>query len=170
VRIVGTETVPSRPLIEYVLTTPGIHTLIIGIGQIDDDPLKCQLVQNYYAAQIAPNALDEKQRRELEKIGERARNGETNYFQLPDSGLTPPRNAKAVRSDKINLTWDASYAGDEPVALYYIEADGSVIGTVEHVPQTTREPFVFTAEKGSKFRIIAADSIDRRSATDLLTV
>ncbi len=90
VTVVGTETVPSRPLIEYVLTTPGIHTLIIGTGHIDDDPLKCQLVQNYYASQIAPDALNEDQRREIEKIGAKARNGETNYFQLP-LPTDPPR-------------------------------------------------------------------------------
>jgi hypothetical protein len=53
VRIIGTESVPSKPLIEYALTTPGCHTLIIGIGEVNDrSALKCQLVQNYYAAQI----------------------------------------------------------------------------------------------------------------------
>ena len=31
-RKVGTPELPSRPLIEYSLSTPGIHTLIIGIG------------------------------------------------------------------------------------------------------------------------------------------
>ncbi len=170
VRVVGTETVPSKPLIEYVLTTPGIHTLIIGIGQIDDDPLKCQLVQNYYAAQIAADALTLDQRRELEKIGEKARNGETNYFQLPDSGLTPPRNAQLARADGINLTWDSSYAGNEPISHYDIEVDGSVIGKVSHVPQTSRTPFAFKAEKGSNFRIIAVDAIGRKSETALLTV
>jgi aryl-alcohol dehydrogenase-like predicted oxidoreductase len=92
VRVIGTEDVPSRPLIEYALTTKGVHTLIVGIGEVNDDPLKCQLVQNYYAAQIRADALDERQRRELEKIGVRARNGETNYFQMADGGLTPPRN------------------------------------------------------------------------------
>jgi aryl-alcohol dehydrogenase-like predicted oxidoreductase len=86
VRIIGTEAVPSKPLIEYVLTASGIHTLIIGIGEINDDPLKCQLVQDYYAAQVTPDALNENQRRELEKIGLRARNGDTNYFQLADTG------------------------------------------------------------------------------------
>ncbi|MFZ2339771.1 MAG: aldo/keto reductase [Bacteroidales bacterium] len=170
VRFVGTESVPSRPLIEYVLTTAGIHTLIIGIGQIDDDPLKCQLTQNYYAAQIEPDALSESQRRELEKIGERARNGETNYFQLPDSGLTPPRNAQITKSDGIKLTWDTSYAGSEPLSHYDIEGDGAIIGTVKHVPQVTRDPFTFEAGKGKKFKIIAVDAIGRKSETAVLTV
>jgi hypothetical protein len=43
---------------------------------------------------LRPDALTEEERRELEKIGARAREGETNYFQMADSGLTPPRNAK----------------------------------------------------------------------------
>lgn len=170
VTFVGTEKVPSRPLIEYVLTTPGIHTLIIGTGHIDDDPLKCQLVQNYYASQIAPDALNESQRRELEKIGEKARNGETNYFQLPDSGLTPPGNARIAKSDKIKLSWDTSYAGNEPISHYDIEGDGTIIGTVRHVPQTTKDPFTFDAANGKKFRIIAVDAIGRKSETAVLTV
>ena len=168
VRIVGTETVPSKPLIEYVLTIPGIHTLIIGTGQISDDPLKCQLVQNYYAAQIAPDALNESQRRELEKIGARARNGETNYFQMPDRGLTPPRNPQVTKSNGIRLSWDTSYAGDEPISHYEIEIDGKVAGTVRHVPQVSRDPFVYEASTGKEFKIIAVDAVGRKSPTELL--
>lgn len=170
VRIIGTESVPSRPLIEYVLTTPGIHTLIIGTGQINDDPLKCQLVQNYYAAQITPDALDENERRELEKIGGRARNGETNYFQLPDTGLTPPRNAKLTRSDGIKLSWDTSYAGSEPITHYEIEGDGKIIGTVRHLAQSTKDPFSFEITSGREFKIFAVDAIGRKSATEVLSV
>ncbi|NSW95709.1 MAG: hypothetical protein HPY62_13460 [Bacteroidales bacterium] len=169
VRIVGTESVPSKPLIEYVLTTPGIHTLITGIGQIDDNPLKCQLVQNYYAAQIAPDALSESERRELENIGARARNGETNYFQLADTGLTPPRNVKIAKSDKIQLSWDTSYAGNEPVSYYEVECDGKIVGTVPHKPQISRDPFSFEIPSGKKFRVAAVDAAGRKSLTDLLT-
>ncbi len=169
VTVVGTETVPSRPLIEYVLTTPGIHTLIIGTGHIDDDPLKCQLVQNYYASQIAPDALNEDQRREIEKIGAKARNGETNYFQLPDSGLTPPRNPRIVKSEKMQLTWDTSYAGSEPLSHYEIESDGRIIGTVRHLPQITKDPFKYEVVSGEKFKVIAVDTVGRRSATEILT-
>lgn len=168
VRIVGTETVPSKPLIEYVLTTPGVHTLIIGTGQISDDPVKCQLVRNYYAAQITNDALNESQRRELEKIGARARNGQTNYFQLPDRGLTPPRNPHVTKSDGIKLTWDTSYAGDEPISHYEIEIDGKVAATVRHVPQVSRDPFFYKAASGKEFKITAVDAIGRKSSTGML--
>jgi len=170
VRIVGTESVPSKPLIEYVLTTTGIHTLIIGTGQINDDPLKCQLVRNYYAAQIEPDSLSENERRELEKIGERARNGETNYFQLADTGLTPPRNAVLTKSDGVRLSWDTSYAGNEPITHYEIVCDGEVIGTVPHKPQVFKEPFSFEIRSGKEFKVVAVDAIGRKSATEVLTL
>jgi hypothetical protein len=170
VRIIGTESVPSRPLIEYVLTTPGIQTLIIGIGQINDNPLKCQLVQNYYAAQIEPDALSENERRDLEKIGVRARNGETNYFQLADTGLTPPRNAKLIKSDGVKLSWDTSYAGNEPITHYEIVSDDKIIGTVRHLPQVSKDPFSFEIQSGKEFKVVAVDAIGRKSATDVLTV
>ena len=169
VRIIGTESVPSKPLIEYVLTTAGIHTLIIGIGEINDNPLKCQLTQNYYASQIKPDALSENERRELEKIGERARNGETNYFQLADTGLTPPRNAKIIKSDKVKLSWDTSYAGNEPLSHYEIVSDGKTIGTVPHLPQVSRDPFIYEIPSGKEFKVVAVDAIGRKSATEVIT-
>jgi aryl-alcohol dehydrogenase-like predicted oxidoreductase len=169
VRIIGTESVPSKPLIEYVLTTTGIHTLIIGIGEINDNPLKCQLVQNYYAAQIKPDALSENERRELEKIGERARNGETNYFQLADQGLTPPRNAKIIKSDGVKLSWDTSYAGNEPISHYEIVSEGKTIGTVPHLPQASKDPFTYEIPSGKELKVVAVDAIGRKSATEVLT-
>jgi aryl-alcohol dehydrogenase-like predicted oxidoreductase len=167
VRIIGTDAVPSKPLIEYVLTTSGVHTLIIGIGEINDNPLKCQLVQNYYAAQIKPNALNEKERRELEKIGVQARNGETNYFQMSDRGLTPPQNA-TFKKDDLNLTWDTSLAGDEPISHYEIISEGTLIGTVNHTPQTSKEPFKYRIVTGKTFKIVAVDAAGRRAETAVI--
>src|SRR5450759_1858892 len=54
IRTIGNASLPSHPLIQYSLTTPGIGTLIVGTGHIDDDPKKCQLGQNLIAAQIKP--------------------------------------------------------------------------------------------------------------------
>ncbi len=169
VRIIGTDSVPSKPLIEYALTTPGIHTLIVGIGEINEDPLKCQLVQNYYAAQIEAGALSEGERRELEGIGARARKGETNYFQLADWGLTPPRNPKITKGDKVRLTWDTSYAGDEPLTRYEIMRDGALVETIPHLPQITKEPFTCELASGNEFRIVAVDAAGRKAETGILT-
>jgi aryl-alcohol dehydrogenase-like predicted oxidoreductase len=78
VRTVGTTALPSRPLIEYTLTTPGVSTAIIGIGQIADDPRGCQLQQNLSAAQIAPAGLRESDRRDVEKKTSSVKDGKKN--------------------------------------------------------------------------------------------
>lgn len=169
VRIIGTEEVPSKPLIEYALTTPGVHTVIIGIGEINDDPLKCQLVQNYYGAQISPDDLSPEERRELEKIGARAREGDTNYFQLANRGLTPPRNVRIARTDKLRLSWDSGYAGDEPISHYEIVSGEKVLGTLKHTPQITREPFTFDAlAAGNEFSVVAVDAAGRKAAGSVM--
>ncbi len=170
VRIIGTEAVPSKPLIEYALTTPGIHTLIVGIGEINDDPLRCQLVQNYYAAQIEADALTEQERRELENIGGRARGGETNYFQMADRGLTPPRNVRLEKADGIKLAWDTSYAGNEPVVNYEIIGDGQLIETISHEPQATTEPFTCELSAVTELKVVAVDAAGRRAESGTLTV
>jgi aryl-alcohol dehydrogenase-like predicted oxidoreductase len=169
VRIIGTEAVPSKPLIEYVLTAQGIHTLIVGIGEINDNPLICQLTQNYYAAQIKPGELGENERRELEKIGARARNGETNYFQLADKGLTPPRNVRITKSNGVKLSWDTSYSGNEPITHYEIVSGDKVIGTVKHFPQVSKEPFTFVANSGKEFIVVAVDAIGRKAASEIVS-
>lgn len=170
VRIIGTDAVPSKPLIEYALTTAGVHTLIIGIGEINVDPLKCQLVQNYYAAQISEDALTESERRELEKIGERAREGNTNYFQMPDRGLTPPRNIRIEKTDMVKISWDTSYAGNEPVTHYEIIRNDFTVQTVEHTPQTSKVPFTWETESGGDFKVVAFDAAGRMAVSEVFTV
>jgi aryl-alcohol dehydrogenase-like predicted oxidoreductase len=168
VRLIGTKTLPSKPLIEYALTTPGIHTLIIGIGEIDEDPSRCQLVQDYCAAQIREDALTAEQRREMESLGLRAKDGRTNWFQQPDRGLTPPRNARIERGGRIRLTWDTAYAGDEPLSHYVITCDGRELDTVRHAPQTSKTPFSFEADAGREFSVASVDAAGRRASTGTL--
>ncbi|HEX73101.1 MAG TPA: hypothetical protein ENN65_07280, partial [Candidatus Hydrogenedentes bacterium] len=147
VRSVGSPAIPSKPLIEYVLTTPGVHTLIIGIGEIDDQSSRCQLVQNVRAAQIAPDALDTAHRRNLESLGRKAKDGATNWFQQPDIGLTPPRNVRIEKlENSIRLSWDTPYAGDEPLDKYEIIRDDQLLDTRAHRPQTSKTPFRYDTE------------------------
>ncbi len=168
VRRVGSETLPSKPLIEYALTTPGIDTLITGIGQIDDDHLKCQLVQNFYAAQIGRDALSEEERRDLEKLGLRARDGETNYFQMEDQGLTPPADVQWSDDARTNLTWNTSLAGDEPISHYNILQDGHVVETIQHRPQTSLgEPFECSVNgNGTPVIVVAVDKAGRKAESN----
>ncbi len=172
VRRVGTDHLPSKPLIEYALTTPGVDTLIIGIGHVDEDPLKCQLIQNFYASQIAPDALSERQRLELEKLGDRSRDGKTNYFQLADQGLTPPRNIRLERGKdhRYTLAWDTAYAGSEPVSGYEVLRDGILVATVPHRPQTSLdEPFQCTLDDPSgSFTVRALDAAGNKKESGVL--
>ena len=171
VRRIGTPELPSKPLIEYALTTPGMDTLIVGIGEVNDDPLRCQLVQNFYAAQIEEDALTETERRELEELGTRARAGETNYFQLADEGLTPPRNIRISMEDRVKLSWDTSYAGNEPISHYEIMRDESMVKRVPHRPQISRDqPFISEdMTPGDSFRVVTVDTAGRRAESEVLT-
>ncbi|TVQ67352.1 MAG: twin-arginine translocation signal domain-containing protein [Balneolaceae bacterium] len=172
VRRVGTDHLPSKPLIEYVLTTPGVDTLIVGIGHIDGDPLKCQLIQNFYASQIAPDALSEQERRELEKLGDRSHDGNTNYFQLADQGLTAPRNIRITGDEKTRLQWDSAYAGSEPIVRYEVFEDGQLVKTVPHTPQISLEqPFECTLEQtgGKPLAVAAVDAAGvKKTSGDLV--
>jgi predicted aldo/keto reductase-like oxidoreductase len=169
VKTIGSDNLPSRPLIEYALTTPGVDTLIIGIGHIDDDPLKCQLIQNYYAAQIEPDALSETDRRNLEGLGLLAKDGKTNYFQLEDNGLTPPANIRISKQDKLEIQWDTAVAGDEPISHYEILVDGQKAADVKHLPQITPEPFSFTSDKpGSEFTLVTVDKLGRKAKSETI--
>ncbi|MGC9354097.1 MAG: aldo/keto reductase [Mariniphaga sp.] len=171
-RRVGEPGLPSRPLIEYSLTTPGVHTLIIGIGQIDDDPMKCQLVQNFYAAQIEPDGLTADERLKIEQLAAGVKNGKTNYFQMgKEEFIAGPRLLKKEEKDGKNLlTWQTAYAGDEPLSYYEIIIDGQLAGKIEHKPQTLKsKPFVFETDKtGSEILVAAIDKAGNRMETKLV--
>jgi hypothetical protein len=178
VRTVGSTTLPSRPLVQYALSTPGIHTAIIGTGQISNDPESCQLRQNLSAAQTAPDELTTSDRRAIEKTTSAVKDGKTNWFQLPKEALTPPREAVAeqeMRDGKrvIRLKWQTAYAGDEPLARYEIWRDHQKVGQVAHQPQISRKPFVFEEVVDDKaahsYQVSTVDAAGRNApTTDLL--
>jgi hypothetical protein len=174
VRTVGSPGLPSRPLIEYSLSTPGIQTLIVGIGQISDDGKSCQLEQNLAAAQVAPQGLSDGDRRGIEKTTASVKEGKTNYFQLPKSELTPPRDAAAQQEMKdgrrlARLQWQTAYAGDEPIVSYEIWRDQNKVAAVPHKPQTSKRPFLFEEAIQDKaahvYQVKALDAGGRSAAT-----
>lgn len=161
-RKVGTPELPSTPLIEYTLTTPGVHTLIIGIGQIDNDPMKCQLVQNFYAAQIEPDGMPEDERNKIEAQAKKVK-ANSNYFQMEKVGLTPPENV-IVAENKI--TWNTAFSGDDPITHYEVLINGEKAGDVEHKPQILKsKPFVFETElkEGDKITVASVDKSGGRA-------
>ncbi|MEA3557979.1 MAG: hypothetical protein U9R75_01870, partial [Candidatus Thermoplasmatota archaeon] len=169
VRTVGSKELPSKPLVEYALTTPGIHTAIIGIGQISDDNLKCQLVQNYYASQIKPDGMSKKRRAEIEEIAGRVKDGETNWFQLPRAELSSPNNVKVDAQNDPQITWDTAFAADAPLSHYEVIRDGNKVASVEHKPQITKDPFMFKDNgKGGSYQVVAVDMDGNRSESETL--
>jgi aryl-alcohol dehydrogenase-like predicted oxidoreductase len=174
VRTVGSPDLPCRPLIEYSLSTPGIQTLIVGIGQIAEDGKSCQLEQNLAAAQVPPQGLSESDRRAIEKTTALVKEGKTNYFQLPRQELTPPREAAAEQEMRdgrrlARLRWQTAYAGDEPILSYEIWRDQKKVTAVPYTPQTSKQPFVFEEAIQDKsahvYQIKALDAAGRPAAT-----
>lgn len=179
VRVVGTTDLPSRPLVEYALSTPGIGTAIIGIGHIDSDDRNCQLTQNLSAAQIQPESLAQTDREEIEQLAQKAREGRTNWFQLEGTEPGPPREAASSIDKKdgetvVRLSWQTAYAGDQPLSHYEIRRDNSTIAKVSHHPQTTKQPFVFEESlpsgQGREYTIVSVDNSQRTAASDPVVV
>ena len=171
VRTVGSKELPSKPLVEYALTTPGIHTAIIGIGQISEDPLKCQLVQNYYAAQVKPEGMSAEKRLELEARTGMVKDGQTNWFQLPRTGLTPPQNVKIHKKEKLEITWDTAYAADAPLSHYEVFFGEKKLATVKHQPQLTKQPFTFRHEaKEGVYKLVTVDKMGNRAESAGISV
>lgn len=176
VRTVGSNEIPSKPLIEYALTTPGIDTAIIGIGEISKDQDKCQLRQNIASAQISRNGLNDTERLEIENLTKFIKDGETNYFQLT-GGLKPGAPRQTVLTQtvdngdrEVKLTWDTAYAGTEPLKAYEIYRDNEKIGTVDHMPQTGKDPFVYNDKLIDKdrhvYKIVTIDINDRTTDSE----
>ncbi|KPL12874.1 MAG: hypothetical protein AMS26_16000 [Bacteroides sp. SM23_62] len=179
VRTVGSEQLPSQPLIQYALTTPGIHTAIIGIGHVDDDPAKCQLHQNYLSAQVEPGGLGEGDRKEIEQMALAVKEGKTNYFQVSEGGLTPPGTPEIkqeIMGDErvVTLAWHTAIAGNEPVRGYEIWRDGEKAGELPHQPQTGTAPFQFEDKPGNRsahtYQIITVDAAGNLAASEEITV
>jgi aryl-alcohol dehydrogenase-like predicted oxidoreductase len=175
VRKVGSDVLPSRRLVEYTLSTPGIHTAIIGTGHIDADPAACQLQQNLLAAQIEPNALGVSGRREIEKLSGTIKGGKTNYFQAPAQALGAPRNPAAkqeMRGQKrvAQLHWQTAYAGDEPIVRYEILRDNQKAGQIAHKPQIRQTPFSFedvlSDKTAHRYQIATVDAAGRTTKTE----
>ena len=175
VRTVGSRELPSRSLIEYTLTTPGVHTAIMGIGQISDDPALCQIEQNLSASQVTQSAMNSTDRAEVEKIARIIKEGKTNYFQLPYTGITAPTGVKVAQKKEngerwVDLSWHTAFAGDVPLASYEIWRDGKMLTKVNHKPQTTKVPFTtadqLTDNASHEYSIAAPDMAGRSAKSE----
>jgi aryl-alcohol dehydrogenase-like predicted oxidoreductase len=175
VRKVGSNALPSRRLVEYALTIPGVHTAIIGTGHIDADATACQLQQNLLAAQIESRALSISDRREIEKLAVTTKNGKTNYFQEAAQALGAPRNPTASQETRgqkrvARLRWNTAYAGDEPIAHYEIWRDQKKAGQIAHKPQVNQTSFAFEEvlpdQAAHLYQVVTVDAAGRTAKTE----
>ena len=177
---VGSEQLSGTDLVRYPLSIPGISTVIVGIGHIDDDPGKCQLEQNLNAAQML-EPLSGKAMADIEaKVAAADKHGANAYFQHPPLGLTAPRNA-GVEDDTsmpllgrhaVRVSWDTAYAGDCAIDYYEVLRDSEIVGTVPHRPQYTHRRFVYddvfeaqTVVSSFRYRVVAVDTRGNRAET-----
>ncbi|HEX2396110.1 MAG TPA: hypothetical protein VHI78_12245, partial [Bacteroidales bacterium] len=179
VRTVGSVDLPSKSLIHYTLTTPGVHTAIIGIGQISDNPGVCQIDQNLEASQIKTNEMNETDRSEIEKQAAVVREGKTNYFQMPYNGLTAPSKLTASQNKAggervVELAWNTAFAGDVPLASYEIWRDGTIISSVNHRPQIDKTPFKSVDKPGDsaghQYTVIITDVAGRSAKSEAVKI
>jgi hypothetical protein len=179
VRSVGSNTLPSRPLIEYTLTTEGISTAIIGIGQISNSPADCQLMQNLSSAQVSLKGLSLSDRKVIEKMTGYAKDGNTNYFQQKGAQLTPPEKIRIEQNlidnkRVVNLNWNSALAGDAPLKEYVIFRDGKEAGRIAHSPQVSRVPFQFRDQANDKaahkYTVSSHDQAGRKAISPVLNI
>lgn len=174
VRTVGSNKLPSRPLIEYALSTPGLSTAIIGIGQISEDHGNCQLTQNISSAQVKAEGLSEVERSDIEKMALIAKEGKTNYFQVHDGGLTAASDVSTDKMDDkfVKLSWNTAYAGNHAINNYEIVRDNEIIGKINHAPQVNNTPFTFTdktaGDQAHEYKIVTVDAADQKAETSII--
>ncbi len=168
VRTVGGPELPSESLIQYSLTTPGVDLVIIGIGQISDNPAKCQLCSNLEAAQILPDGMSETEREEIEEMAKRVKEGKTNYFQMEAVPLTSPSevHVSEIMDENIHktiITWNTAIAGDAPITRYELWRDDLKIAEIPFEPQLTTDPFSYTDNPGDELdHVYLIKVVDRK--------
>jgi hypothetical protein len=147
------------------LSIPGIHTAIIGIGKIHDDPEQCQLSYNLKHAQVAAASVSEQERNATEQIAAKAKEGKTNYFQKPFQELTAPRDVKVeINNHVATITWHTAYAGDAAIDRYEIWKEDVKIATIPFKPQTSKTPYQFEVKhKNSTPGFFIVKVVDKKS-------
>lgn len=142
----GSASLPAHLLVWYTLTTPGVHTAIIGIGKISDNPEECQLTQDLKYAQIGSSDMSEEDRIKVEDLASKAKDGKTNYFQLPYQDLTAPREVKVknLNASEVEISWHTAYAGDAPIDHYEVWRNNELVDNIPFSPQTTKKPYFFS--------------------------
>jgi aryl-alcohol dehydrogenase-like predicted oxidoreductase len=179
VRTVGDNNLPSRSLIQYALTTPGVHLVITGIGQVSDEYTECQLSNNLDAAQILPDGLTESERTEIEEMAKKAKEGKTNYFQLKSIPLTAPIDVSVKQNIENNirnivLGWSTAFAADAPLKSYEIWRDNNIVNELPFSPQLTTDHLTWSESLSDNtahtYKIKVIDSTGREALSEPVSI
>ena len=96
-----------------------------------------------------------------------AKNGKTNYFQIPEGGLTGVTNLSGqTTNDGMKFTWDTAYAGNDMIDHYKILNGNEVVGEVKHRPQIDKTPFSYVANNvssGEQLKVVTVDAAGHES-------
>jgi len=150
-------------MIRYTLSLPGVSCAVIGTGHIDrKDPSKDQLVMNLAAAIDEP--MTPAEREKLEQQSAAMFGPTTNYFQSPAQGLTQPTEVKATKlADRVAVSWQAGYAGANPIRSYQIRVGGKTVLAIPARPQLTMAPLTAyltpSEAAGGAVDVIASETI-----------
>ncbi len=138
--------VPYEDFVHYALGTPGMSTVIAGIGLMDkaNDPSRDQLLANIAACQIGePQTADK--RRQVEQRTAELHGADTNFFQRTASGLLAPETFRVEDLDQetTRLRWSTAYAGGHPLDRYEIYRRETKLAAIPFQPQLSEDLFTY---------------------------
>jgi len=129
---------------------------------------------NVDAAQILPDGLSGSERREIEAMAAKVKEGKTNYFQVLAIPLTAPKEVMVNQkpdNDARNITvgWSTAFAADAPLKSYEIIRDGEKTGEKEFTVQITTDLHtwteVLTDRKEHTYVVKVTDEMGREASS-----
>ena len=154
----------THDMVRYTLSLPGVCCAVIGTGHIDrKHPEKDQIVANLAAACDTPMTAEE--RAALEQEAAAKFGATTNYFQEKARGLVQPTDImlKMPVDGYVRVSWQAGYAGANPIRSWQIRSGGKTLLTIPFRPQLTMAPLTawLAADQivGGKVEVIASETI-----------
>ena len=154
----------THDMVRYTLSLPGVSCAVIGTGHIDrKDPAKDQVVANLAAACDTPMTAEERVKLEQEAAAKFG--ATTNYFQEKARGLIQPTDImlKMPVDGTVRVSWQAGYAGANPIRSWQIRSGGKTLLTIPFRPQLTMAPLsaYLTPEEaaGGNIEVIASETI-----------
>jgi hypothetical protein len=119
--------------------------------------------------------MPEDEKKKIESLASKSKEGKTNYFQKQFQELTAPRDPMVVLGDDQSLiTWNTAYAGDARIDHYEILRDDKLVAKIPYKPQISKTPFMFVDKWGTakpqKYIVKVIDVAKREVSSESLLV